>query len=601
MTESPTTLNPKTFDPHYPRPQLRRSHWLSLDGNWQFRQDPQDLGLTERWFDELSNTQSITVPFPPESTASGIADPSFDNQIIWYQKTLSMADLRALKDNPNDRILMHFGAIDYESQVWVNGQSAHKHEGGNTPFSVDISRFLGDGESVSITVRAQDDPLDVEKSRGKQDWLPQPHVIWYERTSGIWQSVWCEAVPNTFVVNLHSVTNVPAATVELEFLLNHRVSDPTAFNATISYGEELLAQGCVLVQGDRGKLTLEIDRQRNGQHYEHLLWSPEHPRLLTISVEFGADQITSYTGLRSVDYADGKFLLNDRPYYMRSVLNQGYRTESHLAHLNVDRMREEIQLIKDLGFNSARLHQKVEDPRLAFFADTMGLMLWVEAPSAYTTSTRAITRMLAEWPKVVDRFKSHPSVAVWVPINESWGVQHIAHDSKARHYCEALWHLTKSLDSTRLVVSNDGWELTNTDIWSIHDYEGNPEVLAARYATAEKVEELLSGVGPAGRRMRLSGVSSGPQPAMLTEFGGITYAPSSSHDTWGYSTASSPQEYEAHLRSVVSAVTAGKLAGFCYTQLRDTLQEANGLVDEAGVPKLPLETFREIFGGAVSR
>lgn len=597
MTESSTTLNPSTFHPDYPRPQLRRSNWLSLDGSWAFKQDPANAGLKEGWFRGLAEAAAITVPYPPESQASGVGDTSFDNQIIWYQKDLAVAELRALQTQADDEILLHFGAVDFESEVWVNGQSVYRHVGGNTPFSVEIGRFLGDSETATIIVRAHDNPLDVEKPRGKQDWLPEPHVIWYERTSGIWQSVWCEAVPTTYVTRLHTEANVPGATVTIEFELNKWVAQGTTFSATLSYGDEILASGSVLVISDRGRLTLEIERQRNGQHCEQLLWSPENPRLITIEVEVGADKVASYTGLRSVGYAHGRFLLNDRPYYTRSVLNQGYRTASHLAAPSVEALKEEILLIKALGFNSARLHQKIEDPRLAFFADTLGLMLWVESPSSYTTSTRAITRMLSEWPTVIDRFKSHPSVTVWVPLNESWGVQHISHERRARHYAEAMWHLTKSLDGSRLVVSNDGWELTSSDIWSIHDYEGSPEVLSDRYETAEKVDALLNGVGPAGRRMRLSGVEDQGQPAMLTEFGGITYAPGSTHDTWGYSTAGSADEFEKHLRSVVRAVQSGQLAGFCYTQLRDTLQEANGLVDEAGVPKLPLETYREIFQG----
>lgn len=596
MTESSALLNSIDLDPHYPRPQLRRSNWLSLDGSWKFKQDPQNIGIQEGWFTALPTEQDIIVPFPPESAASGVHDTSFDNRIVWYEQTLNTSDLRKLQSNSDDLIKVHFGAIDYESEVWVNGHSVKQHLGGNTPFSIDLTQFLS-AETVVITVRAQDDPLDTEKPRGKQDWLPQPHVIWYERTSGIWQSVWAEAVPFTYISKLHTVANLPDASVRVDFELNQYAPKGSHLEVTLTYEDEILAQGTVLTHTTSGSMTLEIPRQRNGQHYERLLWSPEHPRLIKVAVSLGSDLVHSYLGLRSVAYDHGKFLLNDRPYYMRSVLNQGYRPQSHLAALSVDSMREEIQLIKDLGFNAARLHQKVEDPRLAFFADVLGLMLWVEAPSAYTTSNRAITRMIAEWPAIVDRFKSHPSVVAWVPINESWGVQHIAHDNAAQHFTQALWHLTKTLDPTRLVVSNDGWEMTDSDIWSVHDYEGSPEVMAERYGSPDSTTEILNGLGPAGRRMRLTDEPDRGQPVMLTEFGGITYAPNSTHDTWGYSTSANPEQFENHLRELVSAVRKGKLAGYCYTQLRDTLQEANGLVDEAGAPKLPLATYREIFGG----
>ena len=487
----------------------------------------------------------------------------------------------------------------------MNGQHLGSHEGGSTPFTLDATHAVDhELDLQSLVVRSEDDPLDVEQHRGKQDWQVEPHSIWYHRTSGIWQPVWLEAVADLHLVRAAWTPDPATASVSVDLELNKRPAAPVRLRIELSHDGEVLVEQTLTVSGPRTTTTINLDRQHNGQHYESLLWSPERPVLIDASIEVlplestqPIDVVDSYLGLRSAAVGGHQFLLNDRPYFVRSVLNQGFWPTSHLAAPSAEALRHEVQLIKDLGFNATRVHQKTEDPRFLYWADRLGLLVWAEAPSAYQFSTTTIRRMVAEWTEVITRDVSHPCIVTWVPLNESWGVQHIAHDAAMRDYAQALWHLTKSLDPSRPVVSNDGWELTDSDIWSVHDYDGSPQAIADRFRDRAAHERLLAGFGPSGRRMRLTDEPDRGQPVMLTEFGGITYAPGSEASTWGYSVVGSSEVLEERLAALMAAVHGADLAGFCYTQLADTLQEANGLVDAARVPKVELTRLAAIMSG----
>jgi beta-galactosidase/beta-glucuronidase len=598
------TFRASRQDGSYPRPQLVRENWTDLGGEWRLRFDDGHVGLAERWYaaEQLVRyDRTVVVPFPPESAASGVHDTGF-HPVVWYERDISVEGLTSASAiAQGERVLLHFGAVDYRSSVWLNGILLGHHEGGHTPFSFDITHALSDerGDIQSLVVRAEDDPLDVAQPRGKQDWLVDPHVIWYHRTTGIWQPVWLEAVPAVAVEHLAWTPDVPGGSVRLDLELNRRPEPGTVLTVTLRFEGEMLAEQRLLLEADRAEATVQIPRQINGQHYEQLLWSEAAPRLIDATITVGGDTVHSYFGLRSAAVEGGHFLLNDRPVFLRSVLNQGYWPESHLAAPSADALRAEVQLIKDLGFNSARMHQKIEDPRFLYWADRLGLLLWAEMPSAYEFSTTAARRIVAEWSDVIRRDSSHPSIVTWVPLNESWGVQHIAHDPKVREFARSLFHLTKSLDGSRPVVSNDGWEHLDSDIWSIHDYEPSGTVLGARYADAASVARLFSGIGPAGRRLRLSDEADRGQPVMLTEFGGIKFAPSTHlGDEWGYSSAVSADDFSGRLGSLLGAVHASEvLAGYCYTQLADTGQETNGLLTAWREPKLPIEQIRRIMLG----
>lgn len=601
-----------TQDGTYPRPQLLRANWADLAGPWDFAWDD-SLELT---LSEVEYDHRIEVPFPPESPASGLGDTGF-HPCVWYRRTITRADLEdaGFLRGDDSRLLLHFGAVDHECTVWVNGSVVATHSGGQTPFSADVTPHLT-GEGDELVVRAVDLPTDVSVLRGKQDWRQDPHTIWYHRTTGIWQPVWLEAVPTTSIAHVSWRSDLVSATVEAEVELRGPVDQDAELTVALGHAGELLAWSSVRTLGESTVLVrLVIPRQLNGQAYEELLWSPDRPTLLSATVTItggdaslgddaspGGDAVSSYLGLRSVGTAPGALLLNDRPVPFRAVLAQNYWPETHNA-ATAEMLRREVELILELGFTAARVHQKAEDPRFLYWADRLGLMIWGETASAYAFDRRSMTELVTEWSAIVHRDSSHPSIVTWVPLNESWGVQHISHDPRQQAFSRSIADLTRALDGTRPVISNDGWEHTGSDIVTIHDYECDPSVLAERYGSRESLQRMLDGFGPAGRRMR-AGVDAAPAPregapapVMLTEFGGVSLATGAEGD-WGYATAADPAGFESHVTEILGVVGRMRtLAGYCYTQLTDTGQETNGLLYADRTPKFPLERIRAAVEG----
>lgn len=589
-------------DGTYPRPQLVRSEWSDLTGHWGFAVDDDDRGIREQWFANPSFDASIVVPFPPESSASGIGDPR-PHTALWYHRALTHDEVLAAGHRDGRRLILRFGAVDYRAIVWVDGQRVGSHEGGHTPFAVDITDALERDGGGHVVVRVEDRATDVAQPRGKQDWRDEPHAIWYHRTSGIWQPVWLESVPAGPAIEwIHWRADLPSGRVHARIGLTTTPASECVVDVELRHGDTLLARASTLARESEIEIDIPIPSQANGQAYEELVWSPENPRLIDAVIrtsDDGAplDTVSSYLGLRSTSVDRRCFLLNDKPRFVRSVLSQGYWPDTHLAAPSAHALRQEVELIKELGFNAARVHQKFEDPRFLFWADRLGLMIWAEAPAVFCFTPTAVERTVREWLEVVHRDVSHPSIVTWVPLNESWGVQHIAHDSRMLHHALALVHLTKALDPTRPVVSNDGWEQADTDIVAIHDYEGDGEVMGARYKDRAAVDEMITGVGPAGRRLVLTG-DVDDAPVMLTEFGGISFDVHRTDHAWGYTSASSDSDFRDRLSSLMAGIhDSTALAGYCYTQLTDTLQETNGLVGADRVPKLPVDELRAIMVG----
>nr|WP_274638469.1 sugar-binding domain-containing protein [Microbacterium bovistercoris] len=583
-------------DGSYPRPQLVRAQWSDLGGPWSFRFDDADEGIPSGWHRDGDFAQTITVPFPPESELSGVGDTTH-HRVAWYARSFGSAQLDEAGFAPGRRLILHFGAVDYRCRVWVDGQFIGDHEGGQTPFSLDITDAMRAGGDHRLVVRTEDDPHDVSQPRGKQDWEEHPHVIWYHRTSGIWQPVWLEARPEIAIERLRWVARPHDAHLGLRIELTRPAPAGTTVRVLLALAGEIVATSEASVTGRDAELGIQVPALRNGQASERLLWSPDNPVLFDAVVTAGDDEVASYVGMRTVGVSRGRFLLNDRPCFVRSVLSQGYWQASHLAAPSGDALRREVELVKELGFNAARVHQKFEDPRFLYWADRLGLLVWGEAPASFAFDENSVERTVREWLEIVRRDSSHPSIVTWVPLNESWGVQHIARDERMQQFARSLVALTKALDPTRPVVSNDGWEQVDTDIVAIHDYEGDPEIMAERYRDAAAVGALLEGYGPAGRRLVLSGSVDGA-PVMLTEFGGISFDVDAVSGAWGYTAASSADEFEERLSGLVAAVhRSSVLAGFCYTQLTDTLQETNGLTDAERVPKIPVDRLRAIILG----
>ncbi|MFC4942834.1 glycoside hydrolase family 2 protein [Pseudonocardia sp. GCM10023141] len=592
---------------------MMRTAWADLDGTWSFRHDDEDTGLGAQWAAGLPDAQQIVVPFPPESTASGIADPRF-HPVVWYARTITAHELAAAgRSEQAPVVLLHFGAVDHRARVWVDGRLAGEHEGGHTPFTFDITALVDggpdggsdqDGDHV-LVVRAQDDPHDLTQPRGKQDWHEDPHAIWYRRTTGIWQTVWLEAVPATGIEHLQWLPAGPSD-VELSVRFRGRAGG-TRLRAVLRFDERdenpaevAEVEVAVPAHATRVRVPVPLSQQRSGPAADELHWSPERPRLIDATVSLhdadgaAVDAVASYLGWRTVGVARGTFLLNGHPYDVRSVLQQGYWPESHLAAPSRAALRREVELIKELGFTACRIHQKIEDPRFLYWADRLGLLVWGEAPGAYEFSPVAVQRLTREWMEAVDRDVSHPSIVTWVPFNESWGIQQVADDPRQQAYSRALSDLTRALDPSRPVISNDGWEQPDSDIVTVHDYEGVGAVLARTYADEAARDRLLAGPGPAGRRILVDGVAYRGQPIMLTEFGGIDHQPAEQRaDGWGYTSAADPQDWIARITALYDAIRASAfLAGSCYTQLTDTLQETNGLLTADREPKVPIAEIR---------
>jgi beta-galactosidase/beta-glucuronidase len=556
----------------HPRPLLRRE-WTSLDGPWAFSLDGEA-------FD-----REIVVPFAPETPASGIREPRV--QRCWYRRTVEVDPPAA-----GERVLIHFGAVDRIATVWAGDRDVAAHEGGWTGFSVDVTDAARSG-SFELTVRADDDPDDHEAPRGKQDWQDEPHLIWYPRTTGIWRTVWLEQVPATHVAGIDWTCDLAAMTARADV----RVAGPVdghRVRVVLRHGARVVGDATARVAAGSATVVLEVGDGSIDDRWT-LPWWPRRPTLLDAEVTLldaeGAtvDRAMSYTALREVRVEDGRVLLNDRPTFLRLVLDQGLWPETGLTPPDVDALRRDLELTRALGFNGVRKHQKTEDPRFFALADELGILAWVELPSAYRPSSRSAQRLLAEWAEIVAALRSHPSVIAWVPTNESWGVPALATDARQRATAEALAAVARALDGTRPVSVNDGWETTGGDIVGVHDYDQRPGVLAERYADADAVDEVLAGPGVSGRRVDLDGRGAEGRAVVLSELGGISLA---EEGTWGYATASSAEDLLERYRTQWAAVHASTaLAGACWTQLTDTLQEANGLLRMDRTPKADLESL----------
>jgi beta-galactosidase/beta-glucuronidase len=491
-------------------------------------------------------------------------------------------------------MLLRFGAVDYQARVWLGDTLCAEHEGGYTPFAIDITPYLERGPAT-LVVRAEDDPLDLAKPRGKQDWQREPHSIWYPRTTGIWQTVWLEAVPACSIALLRWTADLTRWDVGLEAVLDGEVSPGHRLQLTLSSRGRRLACDVYEILGNEVNRRIAFSDPGIDDSRNELLWSPESPTLIDAELQLLdsegriLDEVQSYTALRSIAIQGERIVLNGRPYPLRMVLDQGYWPESGLTPPSDEALRQDVELAKAMGFNGVRKHQKLEDPRYLRWADHLGLLVWEEMPSAYRFTRRSIDRLTREWLSALARDYSHPCIVAWVPFNESWGVPNLPDNPAERHWVEGLYHLTRTFDPTRLVVGNDGWESVETDVVGIHDYDDVPERIAQRYHANESRFRLFRHARPGGRMLVLGGERHLEHPVVLSEFGGIACAPDP-RGTWGYSRCSDPAQLAQVYSGLLDTVRSlDLLAGFCYTQFADTYQEANGLLRADRSPKIPLE------------
>lgn len=572
--------------PELPQPQFARPDWQTLNGEWEFDFDDSNAGLRDNWaVTKKSWGRKINVPYAFETKLSGIGDTSF-HPWVWYRRSVPLPANWAGR-----RVLLHFGAVDYRAMVWVNGRLAGQHEGGQVPIKLDITDFLSASGPQVITVRAEDPPEDRYQPRGKQYWLPQSRGIFYTRTTGIWQPVWLEATGASYLDKLRTQTQPDGHVV-----FNAKIARPApgqTLHATVKFKDKVVASGSAAATGERAFVGLYVN--------DPVKWGIGQGNLYDVEFELRAgatvlDKVTSYYGYRAINIENGRFHLNGRPTYLKMVLDQGYWMESTITPPTDAAIQYDIKMTMDMGFNGARKHQKLEDPRFLYWADKMGFLVSSEMANAYLYDEDYAAKFTREWIEAVERDVNHPSIVMWIPINESWGVSDVA-DTRQTQHLKALYHLTKSLDPTRPVIDNDGWEHTDTtDLFGIHDYAARGERLVEKYSVLSQKQFDFPGNG---RAALAPGFKYNGSPVFLSEFGGIAYPLPGSPvpaDAWGYAgVEKTPEAALERLRSLYTGIAKiPQIMGICYTQLTDVEQEINGLLTYDRKPKFDLKTLRDI-------
>lgn len=578
--------------PEYPRPQFERDTWLNLNGEWDFTFDDKDIGIKTGWYKTPVFDKKITVPYTYQCWMSGINNQDF-HDIVWYARDFDLPD--SMKEK---RVMLHFGAVDYTADIWLNGQHVIRHEGGHIPFSVEATHFIKETGN-KIVLRVQDFTTDLELPRGKQYWKRTSESIFYTRTTGIWQTVWLEGVSDTYLKKVWITPDVDKKIVKIEYELDGACQN-TQLQVEIQLKGLTVVKDILTVFNQRGNREFWLDQEitLEWNHHESIVWTPENPVLFdvlfTVLLEGQKfDEVKSYFGLRKVSIQAGKFMLNNRPYYQKMLLDQGYWEPSLLTAPSDEDFIKDIELCKKMGFNGVRKHQKIEDPRYLYWADRLGLLVWGEVANAYNYSCKYVTRITREWMEMLDRDYNHPCIVAWTPMNESWGVESIMNRKDEQAHTAAMYWLTKSIDQTRPVISNDGWEHTKTDLLTIHDYEWKKDILKERYSTVESILKSRH----TGRGMFAEGWNYEDQPIIVSEFGGISFK-KSDWAGWGYSSASSEEDFAKRYYDVVSALLESpEVQGFVYTQITDVEQEINGLLTYDRKPKMDIDIIRQINEG----
>ncbi len=565
----------------YPRPEFVRKDWLNLNGTWDFY-------VGEKKYE-------IQVPYVCQCAMSGIGERISEDTVIYERRTTVPKEWKGRK------IRLNFGAVDYKCRVWVNGCLAGSHTGGQTSFSFDITDLLNWGEEV-IRVEAWDPLTDESIARGKQFWEERSQFIWYTPSTGIWQTVWMEPVEETHFEWIHFTPDIDTGTVRIDYELSRTSHIPCPVEITISFKNNLVFCGNMVAKDYRQTIIVDVFRKKalNGSfHFTGSYWSPETPNLYDVVMTAGEgpdshDQVSAYFGMRKVEIKNGLIYLNHKPCYQKLVLDQGYWKDSLItAPSDIDYV-EDIKKAKSMGFNGCRKHEKVEDPRFLYWADKLGFIVWEAMASFWVYTPEAASAFVKEWTDVINRDYNHPSILVWGMLNESWGVPQIGSNQMQQSFAKSLYHLAHSLDDTRLVISNDGWEMTETDICAFHSYQhGNKEDTKQQ----ERFRKSLKTVEDFGKIVEKplfaeERVYHG-QPVVLTEFGGISTS-EDGEGGWGY-TSVEKTEFLEEFKRIMEAISQSELiCGYCYTQLADVEQEINGLLTREHEYKFEPEQIKKI-------
>lgn len=553
--------------PEYPRPELVRADWLNLNGDWAFAVDQSDSGEERGLPGGAGFDRTIRVPFAPESPLSGIGQTDF-MAAVWYKRGLPLPEAWRGR-----RLLLHFEAVDYETTVWINGRKAGGHAGGYTPFSLDITDFLTPKDNVLI-VRARDDVRSGRQPTGKQSHQFASYGCVYRRTTGIWQTVWLEPAPAVRIERFKASADIDNGEANLHVYFNAAPEGGTV-TARVSFEGRPIAS--LTKKAERiVRFAVPIKDAR--------LWDVRKPNLYDVEIVYekdkaAADRVTGYFGLRKIEVRGNKFVLNNRPLFLRTVLDQGFYSDGIYTAPDDAALKKDIELALSLGFDGARLHQKVFERRFLYWADRLGYLVWGEfpdwgldlgRPEAYLTFSR-------EWTEAVERDQNHPALVGWCPLNEQWG-------SPFPGLIPAVFKLTKLLDPSRPVIdASGGSHQVVPDLFDAHDYDQDPAAFKVRHdgLLASPPKPHMNG-GPE-RNVPYAG-----QPYFLSEYGGIWWNPGQADaKAWGYGDRPKTlAEYLDRFKRLTDILLDNPaVAGFCYTQLTDVEQEVNGLLSFDRRPK----------------
>lgn len=562
----------KTYN--YPRPQFVRNNWNNLNGEWDFTFDDEKIGEQKEFFKIFPKDKKIIVPYTYETKMSGINDQSV-HENIWYSKNVDIKEIK-------NKYILHFEGSDFITKLWINGKYVGMNIGGYHRFSFDITKFLIEGNN-NFTIKVEDS-LSKSQPRGKQRYKNESWKCWYVQTTGIWKTIWLEEVPNTYIISSKLTSNYDENNVKVELLTN--INEDT--NANYELETEILFDNRIInidkrtIEKDLIKYVIDI-KDNEVKH-----WSPETPNLYDINYKLYKDgelidEVSSYFGMRKISIDKDKLLLNDKEIYLKMLLDQGYWAESGLTPPNEEALIKDIELVKEYGFNGIRKHQKIEDERFLYYCDINGILVWSEMANCYEFNDISNKYFTDEWQKVVEQNYNHPSIITWVPINESWGIPEVSTNIEEQQFTEKIYNITKSLDITRPVICNDGWQHTIADIITIHDYKQSGEEL---YNVYNSNLDILNNEIPhnGDRKLFSEGYKYNGQPIIMSEYGGIAL---NSELGWGYGKqVKDENEFIERFEALTNAIKNTKyICGYCYTQLTDVQQEINGLVDENRNPK----------------
>lgn len=568
----------------YPRPQFERQEWENLNGTWNFTFDFSQSGMDRELYRSTGFDGKITVPFAPQSELSGVGFKDFIPE-MWYQREISIP-----QEWTGQRIILHFGAVDYIASVYVDGKIAGRHWGGSSSFDIDMTRMVTPGSTHSLVVRVEDDERSGQYAKGKQCGRFASFGCEYTRTTGIWQTVWMEPVPRTGLKDVYIIPDLDQSRFVFQPSF-YAIEEGQKLRITVLDGDREVSQKTVPAS-EMVRAELPVRKVKT--------WSPESPFLYGIRYEVinaegeVTDEVSSYAGMRKISIIGNRLYLNNEPVYLRFVLDQGFYPDGIWTAPDDDALRHDIELSMAAGFNGARLHQKMFEPRFHYWADKLGYLTWGESASwgANINNPLSARNFMTEWRETVIRDRNHPSIIMWTPFNETW--EHPDNREAAREACRMvsdIYDLTRSLDY-RPCHDVSGNYHVKTDVFSVHQYMQNPE-------------ELKAWLQPSGGKVRQHDLENREveydgQPYLVDEYGGIKWVEGRefSEISWGYGDAPKTlEEFFERLKALNDVILGfDHICGYCYTQLTDVEQEQNGIYNYDRSPKFDdMEKVREIF------